>query len=374
MLFNLLGVFTIAVSFVDAGWPGNPQCYPAPQVYPAEAPGVLNPLGKGQDPAPVRWYNASLGQNVYLFPDVNFGSLVYLRVSPDLSEVQYNPDNLHTVFQFGTDIATEAPDLSQLPDGRWVMYISAVQINTIFVIESDTEDPLGPWSQYPNVQHDGQQIQGYDAHHLNLPNGDRYLTWSTSYHAPPSVSIIKLQNSSHAVPGTPLSAIVVPSEYYEMNQIPAGNYSYDGHTCCDTSSNNPYNAPVIEAPSSWIVGDTVNLGYAANYYADATYNTLITTASLHSDLLDPASWTKSPYNPILGSWFFSSTYGPGSGGFFLGPDDGVWFAYGAMSNASGLTGGPSVRTVRAQKIEWDSEGRILRTIPVNATRSIPGVI
>lgn len=98
------------------------------------------------------------------------------------------------------------------------MFISAVQINTIFVIESDTEDPLGSWTQYPNVQHDGQQIQGYDAHHLNLPNGDRYLTWSTSYHAPPSVSIIKLQNSSYAVPGTPLSAIVVPSEYYEMTR------------------------------------------------------------------------------------------------------------------------------------------------------------
>jgi len=122
MLLRLLTTIIIAVSGIDAGWPGNSQCYPAPQIYPAQAPGVLNPLGKGQEyvspfdqrgdqygtpgvavsnneadgsssPAPVRWYNASLGQNVYLFPDINFGSLVYLRVSPDLSEVQYNPDN-----------------------------------------------------------------------------------------------------------------------------------------------------------------------------------------------------------------------------------------------------------------------------------------
>lgn len=50
----------------------------------------------------------------------------------------------------------------------------------------------------------------------------------------------------------------------------------------------------------------------------------------------------------------------------------MWFAYGAVNNASGFTGGPNIRTIRAQKMGWDSEGRILRTIPINATRSIPG--
>lgn len=44
-------------------------------------------------PAPVRWYNASLGQNVYLFPDSNDGKLIYLRVSTDLSDVQLDQAN-----------------------------------------------------------------------------------------------------------------------------------------------------------------------------------------------------------------------------------------------------------------------------------------
>lgn len=123
----------------------------------------------------------------------------------------------HTIYTFADNIATEAPDLSQLADGKWVMYISAVSINTIFVIQSDTTDPLGSWTTYGNVRHNGQDIVGYDAHGLNLPNGDRYLVWSTSFHAPPSISIIKLQNITDAVPGTPLSAIVTPTEYYEMN-------------------------------------------------------------------------------------------------------------------------------------------------------------
>ncbi len=123
----------------------------------------------------------------------------------------------HTVYHFKDNIATEAPDLSQTADGKWVMYISAVEINTIFVIQSDTSDPLSSWSTYGTVKHGGTDIVGYDAHGLNLPNGDRYLVWSTSFHTPPSISIIKLQNITHAVPGTPLSAVVVPDEYYEMN-------------------------------------------------------------------------------------------------------------------------------------------------------------
>lgn len=278
----------------------------------------------------------------------------------------------HTVYTFADDIEAEAPDLSQTADGRWVMYVSAVSINTIFVIQSDTEDPLGSWTTYGNVRHEGVQIQGYDAHAVNLPNGDRYLTWSTSYHAAPSVSIIKLQNITDAVPGTPLSQIVVPDQYYEMTELGVGNYSFLGHTCCDAAAGD-FSAPVVEAPSSWIVDNkTVNLGYAANVYDESTYNTLITTAPLDADLLDPASWTKSPYNTILGSDFYQNTFATGSGGFFIGPDDGVWFAYGAINNASGFADGPDIRTVRAQKIGWDAEGRIYRTTPVNATRYIPG--
>ena len=56
----------------------------------------------------------------------------------------------------------------------------------------------------------------------------------------------------------------------------------------------------------------------------------------------------------------------------MGPDDDVWLAYTAFNNATGFTGGPNIRTVRAQKMGYDSEGRIKRTKPVNATRPIEG--
>lgn len=93
---------------------------------------------------------------------------------------------------------------------------------------------------------------------------------------------------------------------------------------------------------------------------------------MDADLLDPSSWTKNPYNPILNSDFFSATFAPGSGGFFTGPDDATWFAYGAVNNASGFAGGPNIRTVRAQEMGFDEQGRVKRTSPINATRPIEG--
>lgn len=120
------------------------------------------------------------------------------------------------MYQFEEDIITEAPDLSQTGDGRWVMYISAVVLNYVYVIVSTTSDPLGPWESMGRVEHNGTLIEGYDAHALNLPNGDRYLTWSTSYHAVPSISMIKLQTLNTSIPGTNLSQVVLPDMPYEM--------------------------------------------------------------------------------------------------------------------------------------------------------------
>ena len=77
-------------------------------------------------------------EDVYLFPDVNFAKEVWLRVSPNLSDVQYdlqgNSEHLfrdpvlgrivkrwtdHSVYNFTDSIATEAADLSQTADGKW---------------------------------------------------------------------------------------------------------------------------------------------------------------------------------------------------------------------------------------------------------------
>lgn len=217
--------------------------------FPPEAPGVINPLGKGQECVPLpalriladgparppcggttraRARMSTFSRISTLRPMCTYGyrptsrtcsmTSPTVRLRPAWSCSPDRADRLdHTVYTFADNIATEAPDLSATPDGHWVMYISAVQINTIFVIRSDTPDPLGPWTSYGTVKHDGADIVGYDAHAIVLPSGDRYLAWSTSYHAPPSISLIKLANITHAVEGSKLSAVIVPNQPYEQN-------------------------------------------------------------------------------------------------------------------------------------------------------------
>lgn len=55
------------------------------------------------------------------------------------------------------------------------------------------------------------------------------------------------------------------------------------HTCCFAPTS--YNNPVVEAPCSWVVNNqTVNLGYSANSYNDASEfcRRIVLTASLQS--------------------------------------------------------------------------------------------
>ena len=86
----------------------------------ATAPGVVNALGRGQDPAPFK-----LPDGRYAFPDIDFGAnvrnlksykrlnlnrawstQVFLRVSSDLSKVQSDDANKVTVFTYPESIGT----------------------------------------------------------------------------------------------------------------------------------------------------------------------------------------------------------------------------------------------------------------------------
>ena len=75
---------------------------------------------------------------------------------------------------------------------------------------------------------------------------------------------------SHRLAAGTASLLLVEVLTANPKEIPPGNFSYLGHTCCDITAANPFNAPVVEAPSSWVINNTVNLGYAANWYADAS--------------------------------------------------------------------------------------------------------
>jgi hypothetical protein len=137
----LLGTFLLATNAMPSTGPGI-STLGSRDLAPADAPGVNNAIGRGQDPAPVKLPNGA-----YAFPDVDFGthvcflwfcytlsyvptrvSQVYLRVSDDLNNVQSDDANKKTVFTYNTNFITEAPDLCQWGD-TWVIYISQVAQN-----------------------------------------------------------------------------------------------------------------------------------------------------------------------------------------------------------------------------------------------------
>jgi hypothetical protein len=228
----LLGTFLLATNAMPSPGSGLISKLGSRDLAPADAPGVKNAIGRGQDPAPVKLPNGA-----YAFPDVDFGthvcfplvllydvlctysrSKVYLRVSDDLNNVQSDDANKKTVFTYNTNFITEAPDLCQWGD-TWVIYVSQVAQNPgvitlplrhtrllififadiglktpIHVLQSQSSDPLGPYNDLGNLKDaHGDDVQAYDAHcATGHPNGKNYF-FQANLH---SVSITELSTSS----------------------------------------------------------------------------------------------------------------------------------------------------------------------------------
>ncbi len=77
------------------------------------------------------------------------------------------------------------------------------------------------------------------------------------------------------------------------------------------------------------------------------------TAAENSDVLNPASWTKSP-QPVFSKSEDNRVYGVGHNGFTTSPDGKEdWIVYHAKRKADGKCEG---RSTRAQKFTWNIDG------------------
>ena len=109
----------------------------------------------------------------------------------------------------------------------------------------------------------------------------------------------------------------------------------------------------------------VFLTYSASA-TDANYCMGMLTASLSSDLLNPASWTKSP-SPILTSNAATSQFGPGHNTFVIAEDGEsdllVYHDRGYRDIKGDPLNDPNRRT-RVQKLYWGADGRLDFGVPV----------
>ena len=114
---------------------------------------------------------------------------------------------------------------------------------------------------------------------------------------------------------------------------------------------------VNEAPAVLIRNGRVFMTYSASA-TDHNYCLGLLTASVDADLLDPASWTKSP-EPVFKSSEANSQFGPGHNSFTTTPDGKTDIIVYHARNYRDIDGEPlrnPDRATRAQILHWNDDG------------------
>lgn len=230
-----------------------------------------------------------------------------------------------------------APELHHI-DGRWFIYFAAGRADDIwairiYVLECLAPDPrLGTWIER------GQLNTGLETFALDATTfahrGIRYLAWAQhdpSFGGNTSLFLAPLADPTRlAGPAVCLSNPELPWE--------TGGFK------------------VNEGPAALIRHGRVHLAYSASA-TDARYCIGMLTADADSNLLDPASWRKSPV-PVLATNETIQIFGPGHNCFTTLPDGRDIIVYHARDYRD-IDGDPLEnpdRHTRATLVHYDQAG------------------
>lgn len=128
---------------------------------------------------------------------------------------------------------------------------------------------------------------------------------------------------------------------------------------------------VNEGPAVLKKNGKIFLTYSASA-TDENYCIGMLTADENSDLLNPASWTKSP-KPIFTSSYANKQYGPGHNSFTVSEDGKKDLLIYHARNYTNIIGDPLYdpnRHARVQIIEWDENGMPIFGEPQPDTRNV----
>ena len=232
-----------------------------------------------------------------------------------------------------------APELHRI-DGKWTIYFTAGRADAIwdirlYVLENSSADPMtGKWIER------GQVNTGWESFALDATTfahaGQRYLVWTQRppEPAPKATNIyIAKMNSPTSIAGP---AVQLSTPEYDWEKVKFA---------------------VNEAPAVLVRNGKVILTYSASA-TDASYNMGMLTAPANANLLDPASWRKSP-EPVFRSSAANGQYGPGHNAFTTTPDGKTDILVYHARNYRDITGDslkdPN-RHTRAQAIRWRADG------------------
>ncbi|MFY7840727.1 MAG: family 43 glycosylhydrolase, partial [Lacibacter sp.] len=129
-----------------------------------------------------------------------------------------------------------------------------------------------------------------------------------------------------------------------------------------SNPDDPPNVYVNEGPQVLVNGNKLFLIYSASGCWTDTYALGMLTANSNSDLMNPASWKKSP-EPVFKQSAENSVYAPGHNSFFQSPDGKEnYILYHANSKPGQGCGG--FRSPRAQLFTWNKDGTPNFGVPV----------
>ncbi|MDQ0343755.1 family 43 glycosylhydrolase [Lederbergia wuyishanensis] len=241
-----------------------------------------------------------------------------------------------------------APEIHFI-NGKWYIYYTA---NTgcgdacrgIYVLENSSADPLeGEWVDKGKVNTEYSGLDGTVFEH----NGQMYFAyaaygnWSGQHGS--AIAIAQMSN-----PWT-LSGENNILTYPEYEWEKKGMHVNEG-------------AVILKRD------DKIFLIFSGSACWEDDYAIGMLTTSVNSNLLDPASWSKSP-EPLFSKSIENGVYGPGHNSF-VQTKDGTeeWIVYHGNS-APGQ--GCGARPTRMQKITWNDDGTPNFGVPTNGPLEVP---
>lgn len=254
----------------------------------------------------------------------------------------------------GTDHSREiwAPEFHFI-HGKWYAYFAADDGNNndhrTYVIENSSADPFaGKWVFKGKVAAPSDKWS-IDSDVFEQ-NGQLYMVWAGwkgDANGRQNIYIAKMKN-----PWT-----------IEGKRVMISTPTFTWEKYGDLHDpNNPPHVNVNEGPQFLRHGNKVFIVYSASGCWTDYYALGMLTASAKSNLLNPASWKKSP-EPVFKQSPADSVYAPGHNSFFKSPDGTEdWILYHANSKPGEGCG--NKRSPRAQKFTWKKDGTPDFGIPV----------
>ena len=237
-----------------------------------------------------------------------------------------------------------APELHRIQN-KWYIYFGAAPNDgqsddtfnhRIFCLENEAEDPTtGTWVERGKVE-TGMDTFSLDATSFEL-NGSQYLVWGQQDLDIPGHSNLYIARMEN--PWTlATSPVMLAKPEYDWECI---------------------RFKVCEGPAVITHGDRIYITYSASG-TGPEYAMGMLTADLDADLLDAASWSKSP-NPVFTTNAEAHMYGPGHNSFTKAEDGVTDVMVYHVRNYTEIVGDPLYEPNRqacAKTISWGAEGPI----------------